>query len=501
MSPLRKLSDTDDSKEIRFSLNFLDQIFSALPDPVFVKDHNHRWIFGNEAFSKVIGRPLKDYLYKSDYDIFPKEIADVFWKKDDEIFNLGIANENEELIQINGEIRTILTKKVPIRTDHGMILVGIIRDVTDRKNLEVKNNELNARLTQAMQSLNFGVWEWNCLTQNVKWDSIVAGLLNLSTDASEGSMEQMLSQLDINEQTRLNRRLEEALTHGGAFQEDFKLNKGPNQIILRTNAKVLLEKENDREYTKVVGTIWNVTHEYEQRKQLVNAAQISTFSEMAAGIAHDINNPIAILKGRIQQLQKIHEKSGIQDDSTNKIIKSMLDSCDRATKVVADLRKLSSSNVHSNVIVFDARDLFEEISALFKSRFSGMGIDFQVVFTDGPCKIFAVENQIRQALITLTNYSFNSVYSCENRKIWWKIDGSVEGQVTITLGDSGTAPSNIHDRTPQNGFASNAMNPSFGLGVTLSRNIIESNGGKWIEFQANSDNRFVFQFLSSEQIK
>lgn len=111
------------------------QILDAIPDPIFVKDEAHRWIYGNDAFSSLLNLPLERYLGKTDYDLFPRELADVFWKMDAQVYDSDCANENEEKIVdgATGEPRTILTKKTPSRSRNGTrILVGVIRDITAR---------------------------------------------------------------------------------------------------------------------------------------------------------------------------------------------------------------------------------------------------------------------------------------------------------------------------------------------------------------------------------
>ncbi|NWF60172.1 MAG: PAS domain-containing protein [Fischerella sp.] len=60
---------------------FLLQVVNAISDPVFVKDHQHRWVLLNDAFCQFMGVSQEKLLGKSDYDFFPKEQADVFWKK------------------------------------------------------------------------------------------------------------------------------------------------------------------------------------------------------------------------------------------------------------------------------------------------------------------------------------------------------------------------------------------------------------------------------------
>lgn len=117
---------------------FLEQIVDTIADPIFVKDESHRWIMLNQAFCDFMGHPREKLLGKSDYDFFPKEEADVFWRKDAEVFASGQTNINEEsLTDALGNTHTIVTKKSIFRDPNGdKILVGSIRDITELKNAQ-----------------------------------------------------------------------------------------------------------------------------------------------------------------------------------------------------------------------------------------------------------------------------------------------------------------------------------------------------------------------------
>ncbi|MDO8699332.1 MAG: PAS domain S-box protein [Rhodoferax sp.] len=118
--------------------NFLDQIVNAIPDPVFVKDREHRWVLINQACCDLAGQPRENLLGKSDFDFFPEKEARVFWDKDELVFNAGIENVNEEkFTDSQGVTRIIVTKKSPITTAQGkQFLVGIIFDISARKQTE-----------------------------------------------------------------------------------------------------------------------------------------------------------------------------------------------------------------------------------------------------------------------------------------------------------------------------------------------------------------------------
>lgn len=134
--------------------SFLQEVASAIPDPVFVKDSQHRWIFLNDALCSFMGYRAEELLGKSDYEFFPAEQADVFWAEDARVFETGLTRENEEFFtDASGQTHTIWTKKTLARTSDGQpFLVGIIRDVTERKLMEAELIQARERSESATRA-------------------------------------------------------------------------------------------------------------------------------------------------------------------------------------------------------------------------------------------------------------------------------------------------------------------------------------------------------------
>jgi diguanylate cyclase (GGDEF)-like protein/PAS domain S-box-containing protein len=127
------------------SAEALQQIIDAVPNPIFVKDREHRWVILNKALVHLLGRPQEELLGKSDFDVFPREQAAVFWAKDDEVFATGCPNENEEAFTDHtGKVHTMLTRKCLVQlagTDESY-LVGVISDVTLYREAEAHSRHL-----------------------------------------------------------------------------------------------------------------------------------------------------------------------------------------------------------------------------------------------------------------------------------------------------------------------------------------------------------------------
>jgi diguanylate cyclase (GGDEF)-like protein/PAS domain S-box-containing protein len=136
-------------EELKRSKEFLQSLIDTIPDPIFVKDRNHRWVVLNQAYCRFIGYPLESLTGHTDYDLFPQGEADIFWQHDELVLQTHQPRENEEYFtDAHGITHLIATKRSLHKDAAGnLFLVGAIRDITERqlraKALEQKNAELS----------------------------------------------------------------------------------------------------------------------------------------------------------------------------------------------------------------------------------------------------------------------------------------------------------------------------------------------------------------------
>ena len=140
--------------------NLLRTLIDNLPDGIYAKDTEARKIMANAANYKRAGcKTEAEVIGKTDHDLFPKEIADAFFADDQSVLKDGksVINREEKAVLKGGETCWLLTSKIPWRDDSGRIigLVGIGRDITDRKNLE--EQIVSARRMESLGRLATGV--------------------------------------------------------------------------------------------------------------------------------------------------------------------------------------------------------------------------------------------------------------------------------------------------------------------------------------------------------
>lgn len=128
----------DDMIPPQSSVVFGWSILNSIPDPLFVKDRQHNWVFVNDALCQFMGYQRAELIGKSDYDFLCKAEADVFWERDELVFTTGVTDEDEELItDSQGETRIISTKKSLFSDEaDNSFLVGSIRLINSKNKIE-----------------------------------------------------------------------------------------------------------------------------------------------------------------------------------------------------------------------------------------------------------------------------------------------------------------------------------------------------------------------------
>jgi len=141
--------------ELNKSKEFLNSVINSIPDPIFVKDQQHRWIVLNEAFCRFVGRSQQDLLDQNDFAIFPSDQAQLLRSQDEDTFTSGTDQETEaRLTTLRGDTYDVATKRSIHRDAAGnFFLVGLIHDITQRKQLEVELRRKTEELSRSNAEL------------------------------------------------------------------------------------------------------------------------------------------------------------------------------------------------------------------------------------------------------------------------------------------------------------------------------------------------------------
>lgn len=128
---------------IEYEESFLiRQLIDNVPDYLFIKDTESRFVIVNDAIATDLGLRPDDLVGKSDFDIHSKDAANEYFRVEQEIIRTGnpLIDFEEPASTTKGLKKWLLSSKVPLRSRTGDIigLVGVSRDITARKQAEAE---------------------------------------------------------------------------------------------------------------------------------------------------------------------------------------------------------------------------------------------------------------------------------------------------------------------------------------------------------------------------
>lgn len=241
------------------------------------------------------------------------------------------------------------------------------------------------------------------------------------------------------------------------------------------------------------------TRELELSKiQLIQSSKMASLGEMASGMAHEINNPLTIIQGKIKVVQMLLEDLKIQDEHLFSEIDKMKLTTDRIGKIVKGLRNFSRLSDNDPFESIPLRKLINETLDLCAERFKSEGIDLRIKEIPG-VEIFCRPGEILQVLINLLNNSSDALQGLKDKWIQVSFKKISENRLQISVADSGRGITpEIADKIMDPFFTTKGVGKGTGLGLSISKGIIEAHGGELKMDLSSGSTTFCFDLEYKE---
>lgn len=231
----------------------------------------------------------------------------------------------------------------------------------------------------------------------------------------------------------------------------------------------------------------------ELRADLVHASQLSLLGEMAAGIGHEINNPLSIITGNVNLLQQILSSGEplVASDMMVRLNK-IAGASYRASGIIKSLRNLSRDAGQDPIAVVNLGQTLNEAVALCKEKISTRGIDI-IVSQVGEHNVMGRVPHILQILSNLISNAADAVQSLSDR--WIKINVTVNAEfakVIVTDSGAGIQPE-TQKKLMQPFFTTKDPGKGTGLGLSISKKLAESQGGKLYLDNSSKNTTFILE--------
>lgn len=257
------------------------------------------------------------------------------------------------------------------------------------------------------------------------------------------------------------------------------------------NASPIFSDEEKKPESVVVTFVDNTELQQTQAKLMDNARLVS-LAEMASGIAHEINNPLAIINGLCSVISKSLSESSIDKSSILNTTGKIKETVFRISRIVKGLQAFSRSGDQEKNQPLNLSEVISDVLSLCSEKFKFNSV---VVSTYVPDGIWALGNtgRLGQVILNLLTNSYDAIREKQDKWIQISVE-NVGGAVKIVLKDSGNGiPTPISKKMFHPFYTTKEVGMGTGLGLSLSKGFIEEMDGRLYYDSTETNTTFVIE--------
>lgn len=373
------------------------------------------------------------------------------------------------LKHVNGDWKWILDRgRISDKDKDGKPIrfTGIHFDISEYKKKEFLSTEIQ-------KIAKIGGWELDVLTQKTKWTSQTYAIHALPESTPTNNI-MGIEFYPPHEREKLMKLISECIA-GQSFHQTFEFidAKLTKKWVDVSGFPVW---NSDNKVNTIIGTFKDVTEKVIQQKKLLDtqavmaqSTKLASLGEMAAGVAHEINNPLAIIKANAQLLQDMAS----DNPKIVQKIESVLKACSRIIKIVSGLQNFSRKNNGKERKFIEFSEVLKEALSIVEvnSKFKGVkiltDIQFGLIINCDPI-------EIEQVLINLLNNAVDAALLTQDK--WIKIELKIANRsALLRVMDSGLGISpEVESKIFNPFFTTKPVGQGTGLGLSICKGILDS---------------------------
>lgn len=219
-----------------------------------------------------------------------------------------------------------------------------------------------------------------------------------------------------------------------------------------------------------------------QQQKMITVSKMSSLGEMAAGVAHEINNPLMITRGYLDKIQKTISTDLEKYSEIALPVEKAINGVMRVAKIVSGLRSFARNGNNDPMATVDLDKILSETLEMCFERFKHGEIALHTT-NQVTAKILCRETQISQVFLNLLNNAFDAVAENEVKDKWVRLqveeDKMASGKIVIRIIDCGNGiPEEVAKKVLEPFFTTKETGKGTGLGLSISVGIIEDHNGK-----------------------
>jgi len=240
--------------------------------------------------------------------------------------------------------------------------------------------------------------------------------------------------------------------------------------------------------------LYDRTDELRAERELVAREKLATVGEIASGVAHEVNNPLAAIRMEAELLARAS-----RDPEVTAAAATMTREVDRAARIVRSLLRLAR-RADTTPTRVQVNDLVHDVAEIRQRVLRSENVEFRVRLDDAAPAVLALGQELQQVVINLVTNAEHAVRGRHPAVIELGTQAR-EGWVRLTVEDSGPGvPAPIRNRIFDPFFTTKGPDEGTGLGLAICQRVVSEVGGKiWLEESALGGAKFFVELPAAPE--
>lgn len=479
----------------------LRTLTNTLPDLVWLKDPDGVYLSCNLKFERFFGAKENEIVGKTDYDFVGKELADSFRRNDKIAMAAGRSSTNEEELTYadDGHSELNETIKTPMFDTNGELIgiLGIARDITERKKMEKAFQENAYNLLAAQAIAKIGNWKIFPETGEIEGSKELYNIFSLGEN--EHTLKSFTSVVHPNDRRKMLKHVQNGIDHGTPWDIEYRL-------LLKDGSKKWVHAVGEPVFdiagktTCLIGIIQDITARKNADETLRRSQKLDALGQLTGGIAHDYNNMLGVIMGYAELLDRSLNDHPKQKKYANEIISAGK----RGAKLTQKLLAFSQKNV-SDPKKLNINNLLQNIRHMLEKTLT-VRVKLAFDFEKNLWPVLLDDSGMEDAIL---NMSINAMHAIEgtgqltfrtrnehiNESEGKPLNLNAGDYVTLSISDTGTGMDTVTREKIFEPFYSTKGDKGTGLGLSQVYGFVQhSDGAIAVYSEPHHGTEFILYF-------